>query len=83
MQFIESSVIGLRAACHVLRSPEHGAEICLFPMIHIGTANFYAEVRRRLEACDGAAESASAAAATIIDTFAALEQASGERHAEE
>jgi hypothetical protein len=52
MQFIESSVIGLRAACHVLRSPEHGAEICLFPMIHIGTANFYAEVRRRLEACD-------------------------------
>ena len=37
----------------------------------------------RLEACDGAAESASAAAATIIDTFAALEQASGERHAEE
>jgi hypothetical protein len=52
MQFIESSVIGLRAACHVLRSPEHGTEICLFPMIHIGTANFYAEVRRRLETCD-------------------------------
>jgi len=34
---------------------------------------------RRLEACDGAAEPASAAAATIIDTFAALEQASTER----
>ena len=31
---------------------------------------------RRLEACDGAAEPASAAAATIVDTFAALEQAS-------
>ncbi len=36
---------------------------------------------RRLEACDGAAEPASAAAASIVDTFAALEQASGERTA--
>jgi hypothetical protein len=33
----------------------------------------------RLEACDGTAEPASAAAASIIDTFAALEQASTER----
>ena len=31
---------------------------------------------RRLEACDSAAEPASAAAATIVETFAALEQAS-------
>jgi hypothetical protein len=38
---------------------------------------------RRLEACDGAAEPASAAAATIIDTFAALEQASTERQPQE
>jgi hypothetical protein len=38
---------------------------------------------RRLEACDGAAEPASAAAVSIIDTFAALEQASTERHPEE
>jgi len=37
---------------------------------------------RRLEACDGTAEPASAAAATIIDTFAALEQASSERQPE-
>jgi hypothetical protein len=33
----------------------------------------------RLEACDGAVEPASAAATTIIDTFAALEQASADR----
>lgn len=33
----------------------------------------------RLEACDGTAEPASAAAATILDTFAALEQATSER----
>jgi hypothetical protein len=36
---------------------------------------------RRLEVCDGAAEPASAAAATIVETFAALEQASGDRTA--
>ena len=52
MQFIESSVIGLRAACHVLRSSEQEPEVCLFPMIHVGSANYYAEVRRRLEKCD-------------------------------
>ena len=52
MQFIESGVIGLRAACHVLRSPEQEPEVCLFPMIHVGSANYYAEVRRRLEKCD-------------------------------
>jgi hypothetical protein len=34
---------------------------------------------RRLEACDGAAEPASSAAATIVETFDALEQASAER----
>ena len=52
MHFIESSVIGLRAACHVLRSSEQEPEVCLFPMIHVGSANYYAEVRRRLEKCD-------------------------------
>lgn len=36
---------------------------------------------RRLEACDGAVEPASAAAATIVETFAALEQASADRPA--
>jgi hypothetical protein len=36
---------------------------------------------RRLEACDGAAEPASAAAATVVDTFTALEQASADRPA--
>ncbi len=36
---------------------------------------------RRLEACDGTAEPASAAAATIVETFAALEQASADRSA--
>jgi len=36
---------------------------------------------RRLEACDATAEPASAAAASLVETFAALEQASSERTA--
>ena len=52
MQFVEDSVVGLRAACHVLRSPDFKPEVCLFPMIHLGSSSYYVEVRRRLEACD-------------------------------
>lgn len=52
MQFIESSVIGVRAAYLRLRSGPESPEVCLFPMIHIGSPAYYAEVKRRLDACD-------------------------------
>jgi hypothetical protein len=52
LQFIESNVIGLRAAHYRLRGPDGLAEVSLLPMIHIGSASYYTEVRQRLEKCD-------------------------------
>ena len=52
MQFIEASALGVRAACYRLTSARHSIEICLFPMIHVGTADYYQAVRARLETCD-------------------------------
>lgn len=52
MQFIESSAIGVRAAYLRLSAGSESPDVCLFPMIHIGSPAYYAEVRRRLEACD-------------------------------
>lgn len=44
MQFLESSILGLRAARHRLAAPDHAAEVTLFPMIHIGEAAFFDRV---------------------------------------
>lgn len=44
MQFLESSVIGLRAARHRLTSPDHAAEVTLFPMVHVGEPAFFQKV---------------------------------------
>jgi hypothetical protein len=52
MQFIESSVIGVRAAYLRLSAGPGSPDVCLFPMIHIGSAAYYTEVKRRLESCD-------------------------------
>jgi hypothetical protein len=52
VQFLENSIIGLRAACHRLRGGPASPEVCLFPMIHAGAPEYYAEVSRRLAACD-------------------------------
>ncbi|MFK7938395.1 MAG: hypothetical protein AB8B82_03390 [Roseovarius sp.] len=41
MQFLESSVLGLRAACHVLTSPTIATPVTLYPMVHVGEARFY------------------------------------------
>jgi hypothetical protein len=41
MQFLENSVLGLRTARHVLRSPEMEVAITLYPMVHLGEAGFY------------------------------------------
>lgn len=52
MQFIESSILGVRSAYHRLSAGSSRPDVCLFPMIHIGTPAYYAEVKRRLETCD-------------------------------
>ncbi|HEY0683481.1 MAG TPA: hypothetical protein VGD45_14195 [Steroidobacter sp.] len=52
MQFIENSIIGVRAACIRLSAGPEAPDVCLFPMIHIGSSAYYAEVRRRLSTCD-------------------------------
>lgn len=41
MQFLESSVIGLRAARHRLAAADHPAEVTLLPVIHVGEAAFF------------------------------------------
>lgn len=52
MQFIEANVLGVRAAHYRLVSPRYALEFRLFPMIHIGAPEFYAEVGKQLRACD-------------------------------
>jgi hypothetical protein len=52
VQFLEVSDWGIRSAFYRLRSPTSALEVRLFPMQHLGEAAFYAEVQRRLEACD-------------------------------
>jgi hypothetical protein len=48
VQFIETNFLGLRAAFYRLRCADGRPEVCLFPMVHIGSPEYYAEVRRRL-----------------------------------
>jgi len=52
VQFIESSIIGVRAAYYRLSAGSERAEVCLFPMIHIGSSAYYSEVKQRLDTCD-------------------------------
>ncbi len=52
MQFIEKSGLGVRSAIYHLKRDDAGLEFILFPMIHIGSKEFYEEVGRRLAACD-------------------------------
>jgi hypothetical protein len=52
VQFIEASALGVRAACYRLTSARHPIEIRLFPMIHVGTTDYYQAIRTRLETCD-------------------------------
>jgi hypothetical protein len=44
MQIIESSLFGLRAARHVLTSPDTKTTVTLFPMVHVGDDAFYRDV---------------------------------------
>jgi hypothetical protein len=51
VQFIEVSVTGVRSAVITLRAPGRPQRIVLFPMLHLGTPAFYADVTARLGQC--------------------------------
>jgi len=52
MQFIEKNSFNVRSAVYHLKKDDTGLEFLLFPMIHVGSKEFYEEVSRRLTACD-------------------------------
>jgi hypothetical protein len=52
MQFIEKNSFNVRSAVYNLKKDGAGLEFLLFPMVHVGSKEFYDEVSRRLDACD-------------------------------
>jgi hypothetical protein len=52
MQFIEKNSFNVRSAVYRLQKPNDPLEFVLFPMIHVGSKQFYDEVRQRLLNCD-------------------------------
>jgi hypothetical protein len=51
VQIIETSVIGVRSAVITFRRTDTPMQIVLFPMLHLGTTNFYKAVAARLRDC--------------------------------
>lgn len=52
MQLTEASDLGVRSAIYRFRRNDSGLEFMLFPMIHVGSREYYAAVRARLDDCD-------------------------------
>ncbi|MEV8512182.1 tetratricopeptide repeat protein [Dactylosporangium sp. NPDC051484] len=52
MQIIEHSVIGTRSAVLRLRRPGAELQFVVFPMLHVSSPRFYADVTERLRRCD-------------------------------
>jgi hypothetical protein len=52
MQFLESSVIGLRAAIYRFSSKSLELELLIFPMVHIGDPSYYRYIKTQLSNCD-------------------------------
>ena len=52
MQFIEKNSFNVRSAIYRLQKDGQGLEFILFPMIHIGSQEFYDDVSDRLAKCD-------------------------------
>lgn len=52
MQFIEKNSFNVRSAVYCLKKDGSALEFLIFPMIHVGSAEFYDEISRRLESCD-------------------------------
>ena len=51
MQFVEVSVTGVRSAVITLTAPDKPQRLVLFPMLHLGAPEFYADVTTRLGQC--------------------------------
>jgi len=52
MQFIEKNSLNVRSAVYHLKKDDSELEFVLFPMVHVGSQEFYDEISRRLAACD-------------------------------
>jgi len=52
MQFIEKNSFNVRSAIYRLKKEDDGFEFILFPMIHVGSKEFYDEVSQKLAKCD-------------------------------
>jgi hypothetical protein len=52
VQYIESSVIGVRSAVITLKRRTTPLRFVLFPMVHVAERSFYDEVAARLRGCD-------------------------------
>lgn len=52
MQFIEKNSFNLRAAVYSLKKDSTPLEFVIFPMIHVGSREYYQEITRRLSTCD-------------------------------
>lgn len=52
MQFIEKNSFNLRAAVYSLKKDSNALEFVVFPMIHVGSREYYQEITRRLATCD-------------------------------
>jgi len=73
MQLTEVSVLGVRSAVVRLRRPRTRLRFVLFPMVHFGRPEFYAQVAERLAGCHLiVAEGADAASSTGLAYAIAL-----------
>jgi hypothetical protein len=52
MQFVEKNSFNLRAAVYSLKRDSTALEFVVFPMIHVGSREYYQEITRRLSTCD-------------------------------
>ena len=52
MQFIEKNSFNVRSAVYRIKKSGSGLEFLIFPMIHVGSSEFYQEISRRLSSCD-------------------------------
>ncbi|MFG2004741.1 hypothetical protein ACGFNU_36870 [Spirillospora sp. NPDC048911] len=73
MQFIESSVIGVRSAVLTLGRRTSALRFVLFPMVHVGEQSFYDQVAGRAAGCALiVAEGARAGSAPVQERIARL-----------
>ena len=52
MQFIEKNSFNVRSAVYSLKKDGSAIEFLIFPMIHVGSPEFYDEISKRLASCD-------------------------------